>query len=57
MKIVVKASKPRNPHVVAAKLRQAGTHGAHHASRRMRREEKQALHRVLNRGKGNDYDA
>lgn len=56
MKIVVKTTKPRNPHVVTAKLRQAGAHGAHNASRRLRREEKQALRRALTGRKGNDYD-
>jgi hypothetical protein len=56
MKIVIRQAKPRNPHVVAAKARQAGAHGAHNATRRLRRQEKHALRRVLNRPERNDYD-
>ncbi|MFC7515276.1 hypothetical protein ACFQUU_09685 [Herbaspirillum sp. GCM10030257] len=47
MKITIKTLKPRNPLVVAAKLRQAGAHGGHQASRRKRREGKQELRRML----------
>jgi hypothetical protein len=56
MKIVIRQAKPRNPHVVAARSRQAGAHGAHNASRLLRRQEKHALRRVLNRPERNDYD-
>lgn len=47
MKLTVKTLKPRNPLVPAAKLRQAGAHGAHQPSRRVRREGKQELRRLL----------
>ncbi|MCS0633682.1 hypothetical protein NX786_30525 [Telluria mixta] len=39
----IKSIKPRNPHAVAAKQRNAGAHGAYQAGRRQRRTEKQAL--------------
>lgn len=47
MKLTIKTLKPRNPLVPAAKLRQAGAHGSHQASRRVRREGKQELRRLL----------
>jgi hypothetical protein len=39
----IKSIKPRNPHAVAARLRNAGAHGAYQAGRKQRRVEKQAL--------------
>ena len=39
----IKSIKPRNPHAVAARQRNAGAHGAYQAGRRQRRVEKQAL--------------
>jgi len=39
----IKSMKPRNPHAVAAKQRNAGAHGAYQAGRRQRRTEKQVL--------------
>lgn len=39
----IKSMKPRNPHAVAAKQRNAGAHGAYRAERKARRLEKQAL--------------
>ena len=47
MKLTIKNLKPRNPLVAAAKLRQAGAHGAHESARRTRRAEKQALRKLL----------
>lgn len=44
-KLIVKASKPRNPLVAAARFRQAGPHRAGNAS--ARREGRQALKREL----------
>ena len=56
MKLVIKTPKPRNPLVVAARQRQAGAHGSHDASKRRRRDDKQALHLLLKGGprKGRD---
>ena len=42
-KLIVKASKPRNPLVAAARFRQAGQHGAGDGAER--REGRQALKR------------
>jgi hypothetical protein len=39
----IKTIKPRNPHAVAARQRNAGAHGAYRAERKVRRLEKQAL--------------
>ena len=44
-KLIVKASKPRNPLVAAARFRQAGEHGAG----AQRREGRQALKRELSK--------
>ena len=44
-KLIVKASKPRNPLVAAARFRQAGQHGG--GERAERREGRQALQREL----------
>lgn len=41
--------KPRNPHAVAAKGRNAGAHGAYRAERRQRRGEGQALRALVAR--------
>jgi hypothetical protein len=38
-----KVMKPRNPHAVAARQRNAGAHGTHQAGRKQRRMEKQTL--------------
>ncbi|WP_163966133.1 hypothetical protein [Noviherbaspirillum galbum] len=54
MKTSIKPPKPRNPHVVTAKFRQAGAHGAIGAAKRARREENQALRRQLRRTGGLD---
>jgi hypothetical protein len=43
MKLTIKTIKPRNPHAVAAKQRNAGAHGEYQAERRQRRSEKQSL--------------
>ncbi len=45
--LIVKASKPRNPLVAAARFRQAGQHGSGRAGER--REGRQALRRELSR--------
>lgn len=47
MKLVIKTPKPRNPHAVAAKQRNAGRHGAHLARRRLQRSEKQTLRTLI----------
>ena len=44
-KLIVKASKPRNPLVAAARFRHAGQHGAGEGAER--REGRQALKREL----------
>ena len=44
-KLIVKASKPRNPLVAAAQFRQAGQHGSDRDA--ARREGRQALKREL----------
>jgi hypothetical protein len=46
-KSIVKASKPRNPFVAAARFRQAGRHGANDGA--ARREACQALKRELSK--------
>jgi hypothetical protein len=46
MKISIK-TKPRNPHAVAAKGRNAGAHGTYRAERRERRVGKQALRSLV----------
>ena len=46
-KLIVKASKPRNPLVAAARFRHAGQHGAD--ERAARREGHQALKRELSK--------
>jgi hypothetical protein len=43
----IKSIKPRNPHAVAAKRRNAGAHGAYQAGRRQRRMESQALRSLV----------
>jgi len=43
----IKTMKPRNPHAVAAKQRNAGAHGAYRAERRQRRMEKQSLRSLV----------
>ncbi len=58
MKLIIKPVKPRNPHVVAAKQRSAGAHGAHLARRKQRRTEKQALRSlVIGQRKEGESDA
>jgi hypothetical protein len=47
MKISIKPMKPRNPHAVAAKMRNAGAHGTYRAERKERRVEKQALRALV----------
>jgi hypothetical protein len=42
-----KSMKPRNPHAVAARQRNAGAHGAFQAKRRQRRAESQALRSLV----------
>ncbi|WP_198117721.1 hypothetical protein [Massilia rhizosphaerae] len=49
----IKSMKPRNPHAVAAKQRNAGAHGAYQAERRQRRTEKRALRSLVT---GQDRD-
>jgi hypothetical protein len=58
MKLTIKTIKPRNPHAVAAKQRNAGAHGEYQAERRQRRSEKQSL-RLLVAGqqRGGENDA
>ena len=46
-KLIVKATKPRNPLVAAARFRQAGQHGA--GAGAQRREGRQALQRELSK--------
>ena len=46
-KLIVKASKPRNPLVAAARFRQAGQHGTGDGAER--REGRQALKRELSK--------
>jgi hypothetical protein len=43
----IKSMKPRNPHAVVAKQRNAGAHGAYQAERRQRRTEKRALRSLV----------
>jgi hypothetical protein len=43
----IKSMKPRNPHAVAAKQRNAGAHGAYQAGRKQRRTEKRALRSLV----------
>lgn len=47
MKLIIGPIKPRNPHAIAAKQRNAGTHGTHLAKRKQRRVEKQALRSLV----------
>lgn len=47
MKLIIGPIKPRNPHAIAAKQRNAGAHGAHLAKRKQRRVEKQALRSLV----------
>jgi len=47
MKPIIKPMKPRNPHAVAAKQRNAGAHGAYLARRKQRRTERQALRSLV----------
>jgi hypothetical protein len=47
MKTNIKPMKPRNPHAVAAKQRNAGAHGAYLAKRKQRRTENQALRSLV----------
>jgi hypothetical protein len=42
-----KSMKPRNPHAVAARQRNAGAHGAYQAERRQRRVEKRVLRSLV----------
>jgi hypothetical protein len=57
MKLTIKTIKPRNPHALAAKQRNAGAHGEHQKERRQRRSERQSL-RLLVAGqrRGGDND-
>jgi hypothetical protein len=43
----IKSIKPRNPHAVAARQRNAGAHGAYQAERKQRRMEKRALRSLV----------
>jgi hypothetical protein len=43
----IKLMKPRNPHAVAARQRNAGAHGEYQAERRQRRMEKQTLRSLV----------
>jgi hypothetical protein len=43
----IKTMKPRNPHAVAARQRNAGAHGEFQARRRQRRLEKQMLRSMV----------
>lgn len=43
----IKSIKPRNPHAVAARQRNAGAHGTYRAERKQRRVEKQALRSLV----------
>jgi hypothetical protein len=43
----IKPIKPRNPHAVAARQRNAGAHGAYQAGRKQRRTEKRALRSLI----------
>ena len=43
----IKSMKPRNPHAVAARQRNAGAHGTYQAGRKKRRVEKQALRSLV----------
>jgi hypothetical protein len=43
----IKLMKPRNPHAVAARQRNAGAHGEFQAKRRQRRAESQALRSLV----------
>lgn len=47
MKITVKTPKPRNPHALAARQKKAGSHEGSEPQKRMRRELKQQLQRML----------
>jgi len=47
MKISIKTMKPRNPHAVAAKARNAGAHGKYRVERKERRGKKQALRSLV----------
>jgi hypothetical protein len=50
--------KPRNPHALAARQRNAGAHGAYQAERRQRRSERQALRSlVAGQHRGGERDA
>ena len=58
MKLIIKPNKPRNPHAIAAKQRNAGAHGTHLARRKQRRTEKQALRSlVIGQRKEGESDA
>lgn len=43
----IKSIKPRNPHAVAARQRNAGAHGTYQAERRQRRVEKRVLRSLV----------
>jgi hypothetical protein len=43
----IKSIKPRNPHAVAARQRNAGAHGGYQAGRRQRRVEKRVLRSLV----------
>ncbi|WP_253273629.1 hypothetical protein [Collimonas arenae] len=47
MKITIKLPKPRNPLVVAARTRKAGSHDGYNPARQVRRAEKQKLNQIL----------
>ncbi|HEY4542139.1 MAG TPA: hypothetical protein VIG66_07200 [Noviherbaspirillum sp.] len=47
MKLNIKLPKPRNPLVVEARKRKAGSHDGHDPARRVRRMEKQKLRQLL----------
>jgi hypothetical protein len=58
MKITVKLPKPRNPLVVPARNKKAGSHDSYRPERRARRVEKYKLHLLLSgKRKEEDYDA
>jgi hypothetical protein len=54
MKVTIGTIKPRNPHALAAKQRNAGAHGEYQAKRRERRSEKQALRSLVSSQRRDD---
>jgi hypothetical protein len=58
MKVTIKLPKPRNPLVVPARSRKAGSHASTNPERRARRVGKYKLHLLLSGKKTeDDYDA